>query len=105
MKAKDTVMPEEGRVILSYMNPEIIEATLTELLNKQAEISFKAGHEQKCAEVCMHALKEVKKQGIKEVVDFMREIGVIGFAFDVCTEEEEKEQRLKWSLQLKKWEL
>ncbi|KKK86943.1 hypothetical protein LCGC14_2758180 [marine sediment metagenome] len=54
-------------------------------------------------------IKEAKeiafKAGIKEVVDFQREIGVIGFGFDAGTEEEEKDQRLKWSLQLKKWGL
>ena len=48
---------------------------------------------------------KIRKAGIREVVDFQREIGVIGFGFDAGTEEEENEQRLKWSLQLKKWEL
>ena len=61
----------------------------TKRLQAQAPIPFEAG----------------RMAGIREVVDFMREIGVIGFGFDVCTEEEEKEQRLKWSLQLKNWGL
>jgi hypothetical protein len=43
MKAKDTVMPVEGRILLSYVNSATVDTVITEVLNKQAEISFKAG--------------------------------------------------------------
>lgn len=77
MEAKETVMPEEGRIILSHMNPEIIEATLTELLNKQAEISFKAGMKEEAkgghnSISFLDGYKEGKQAGIKEVVEWIR---------------------------------
>ena len=45
MEVKDTVMPVEGIIILSHMNPEIIEGIIKDILGKQAEISFKVGME------------------------------------------------------------
>ena len=42
---KDTVMSIEGIIILSHMNPEIIEGIIKDILGKQAEISFKVGME------------------------------------------------------------
>jgi hypothetical protein len=43
MESKDTVMTKDGIIILSYMNPEMIEGILQNILEKQAEVSFKAG--------------------------------------------------------------
>ena len=43
MNFKDTMMPKESRIMLSYMNPEIVEAALDTIIEQQAELSFKAG--------------------------------------------------------------
>lgn len=43
MDYKDTVMPKESIIILSYANPEMIEAILQALLEEQAKKSFEAG--------------------------------------------------------------
>ena len=102
MEAKDTVMGKEQWDNIFYRGS----GTLGGICKKQAQISFKAGYETKCLEMCGHAIREVRKAGIKEVVDWMNEamaftnsenlppnILRIDFKYD------------KWQAKLKEWGL
>jgi len=83
MEAKDTVITDFSKLLDKYnqidmaamaqgMDRPSLEEMLSDLVSKQAEITFKAGYAQRKAEELPYYAKE-RKVGIKEVVDFCEE--------------------------------
>ncbi len=113
MKAKDTVMTQhqvdcEYEAWADYSGDNAKQGAM-DVAKRQAEISFKAGMENKVSVPSNYSRKELKrswedghKSGIKEVVDWMKENPVRPM---FLTHENAQDYKAKWESKLKEWGL
>lgn len=98
MEAKDTVIqiPDNSLVPIGLISFKM----QTEMLEKQAEISFKAGYEEGWKQrrlVEQPLFDDGEKAGIRKVVDWVKTHGYRTYEEEICLPPDD------WQKQLKEW--